>query len=137
MKDFCRTISKRVLLSLAVVCCSLAVVAQGKVTVSDPAFSGGHVEKEGIYYSLIDSKITFGIKVEEGYTIEGQNWTLTCDEEVFEKKDVTANEVSFVADKAGVYKLTGDITLSKLNEKNEQLQYLLLILKVLIAKPQQ
>ena len=119
MKDFCRTISKRVLIGLAAFCCSLAVVAQNEVTVGSPTFSGKYVEKEEAYYSLINSEIAYDVVVKAGYTVKEQVWTLTCDGDAVDKS-VTADKVRFVAAKAGVYELAGRITLGWKNEKNEE-----------------
>ena len=107
------------MLGLAMLLCSLNIAAQ-TVEIQPPTFDNNiYVEDNGVYYSLVNSEVTYAISVTEGYTITELELKLKVDEADVEYDTNNENEsISFKAEKTGRYTLSGSVTIKK-GEENE------------------
>ena len=129
MNEFCRTISKRLLLTFMAFLCSLVVVAQN-VTVS-PTFSANYVEDAdapGRYVSVVGTEIRYNISVPAGYTVKNAGITVSYSpEEDGSNAEVLLNSTSVnipvVTNTArqGLYILEGTVTLRRVENGVEKL----------------
>ena len=112
MNEFCRTISKRLLLTFMAFLCSLVVVAQN-VTVT-PRFSGSYVSNEGVYYSVVGNEIAFNVSVDAGYTVTAADFAIYSDTLVVSGTATNSlNIPAFVPSVAGDYSLKGNVDLRR------------------------
>ena len=144
MNEFCRTISKRLLLTFMAFLCSLIVVAQN-VTVS-PTFSANYVEDAdapGRYVSVVGTEIRYNISVPAGYTVKNAGITVSYSpEEDGSNAEVLLNSTSVnipvVTNTArqGLYILEGTVTLRRVENGVEKLYPVSLHNEIIILDPQ-
>ncbi len=144
MNEFCRTISKRLVLTLMALTCSLIVVAQN-VTVS-PTFSANYVEDAdapGRYVSVVGTEIRYNISVPAGYTVKNAVITVSYSpEEDGSNAEVLLNSTSVnipvVTNTArqGLYILEGTVTLRRVENGVERLYPVSLHNEIIILDPQ-
>ena len=144
MNEFCRTISKRLVLTLMALTCSLIVVAQN-VTVT-PTFSANYVEDAdapGRYVSVVGTEIRYNISVPAEYTVKNAGITVSYSpEEDGSNAEVLLNSTSVnipvVTNTArqGLYILEGTVTLRRVENGVERLYPVSLHNEIIILDPQ-
>lgn len=119
--EFNKSIFERALLSIILLASFLVAEAQDTLAIAvTPKIGQAHVEKGGVYYAVVDKTLEYEIDVTGGtYRISEANWVLKRDNTDVASSYDTTRLIRFNADKDGLYKLTGEVTLSwQVNEKD-------------------
>ena len=119
--EFNKSIFERALLSIILLASFLVAEAQDTPAIAvTPKIGQAHVEKGGVYYAVVDKTLEYEIAVTGGtYRISKANWVLKRDNTDVASSNDTTRLISFNADKDGLYKLTGEVTLTwQVNEKD-------------------
>lgn len=119
--EFNKSIFERALLSIILLASFLVAEAQNTPAIAvTPKIGQAHVEKGGVYYAVVDKTLEYEIDVTGGtYRISEAKWVLKRDNTDVANSNDTTRLIRFNADKDGLYKLTGEVTLTwQVNEKD-------------------
>ena len=119
--EFNKSIFERALLSIILLASFLVAEAQNTPGIDvTPKIGKAHVINGGVYYAVVDKTLEYEIDVTGGtYRISKANWVLKRDNTDVASFNDTTRLIHFDVDKDGLYKLTGEVTLTwQVNEKD-------------------